>query len=256
MRSALKNRIKNVLKRFDIAITRYSHLQQLYQESRASNVINLLRELPDQTNTQLLALSHHSTSQFGQDLFALLECGFKRNGYFVEFGATNGVDLSNSLLLEREFGWSGILAEPARRWHRELRSNRHCHIETNCVWSASDSEITFEEADWGELSGARSDNSPDKEGISRTYAVRTISLLDLLDKYGAPQLIDYLSIDTEGSEYEILRTFDFDKYRFKVITCEHNHEPRREQIFSQLTANGYVRKFEKISNCDDWYVLV
>ena len=255
MHSALKNQIKRILKKFDIAITRQSHLEQLEQESRASNVIHLLRELPEQTNTELLALSHHSRSQCGQDLFALLESGFKRNGYFVEFGATDGVTLSNSFLMEKEFEWSGILAEPARRWHRDLKANRSCHIETDCVWRESNSVLTFDEADWGELSRARTPGSSDANPKGRTYSVKTISLSDLLAKYGAPRVIDFLSIDTEGSEFEILNSFDFSEYQFKVIACEHNHEPRREQIFSLLTANGYVRKFERISSYDDWYVL-
>ena len=204
MRSALKRQVKKILKRFDIAITRQSHLEQLQRESRASNVINLLRELPGQLDRRLLDLSHHSRSQFGQDLFVLFESGFRKNGYFVEFGATNGLDLSNSFLLEDEFAWSGILAEPARRWHKELRANRTCHIETHCVWSKSNSLITFEEADWGELSGVRTLQSSDSKSKGRTYAVNTISLLDLLNKYGAPRVIDYLSIDTEGSEFDIL----------------------------------------------------
>lgn len=255
MRSALKNQVRKFLKKFDIAITRQSHLEQLQKDSRANNVINLLREMPGETNRELLALSTHSRSQFGQDLFALLESGFKRDGYFVEFGATNGVDLSNSYMLEKEFAWRGILAEPARRWHRELKTNRSCHIETDCVWSESNSTLKFEEADWGELSRARTEGSPDTNIKGRTYTVNTISLMDLLAKYDAPRTIDYLSIDTEGSEYDILSKVDFAKYQFKVITCEHNHEPRREQIFSLLTGNGYTRKFEEISDCDDWYVL-
>ena len=254
MRSAFKSQIKKILKRFDIAITKQSHLEQLQRESRASNVINLLREQPERPDRQLLDLSQHSRSQFGQDLFALQQSGFRKNGYFVEFGATNGLDLSNSFLLEAEFAWSGILAEPARRWHKELMANRTCHIETDCVWSESNSHITFEEADWGELSGVCVAPASETKSKGRTYTVNTISLLDLLNKFSAPKQIDYLSIDTEGSEFDILSSFDFSKYQFNVITCEHNHEPRRENIFSLLTANGYVRKFEAISGCDDWYV--
>ena len=126
----------------------------------------------------------------------------------------------------------GILAEPARRWHKELRANRTCHIETDCVWSESNSHITFEEADWGELSGVRMASASDTKSTGRTYTVNTISLFDLLNKYGAPKEIDYLSVDTEGSEFDILSSFDFSKYQFNVITCEHNHEPRREHLFS------------------------
>jgi len=86
------------------------------------------------------------------------------------------------------------------------------------------------------------------------YTVDTISLLDMLDKYQAPRLIDFLSIDTEGSEYEILRDFDFSRYHFRVITCEHNYTPMREKIYELLTRNGYTRVFTEISFNDDWYI--
>jgi hypothetical protein len=76
----------------------------------------------------------------------------------------------------------------------------------------------------------------------------------LLDKYKAPRCIDYLSIDTEGSEYEILSNFDFERYQFRAITCEHNFQPAREKIYSLLTGKGYTRKFDKLSKFDDWYL--
>ena len=76
----------------------------------------------------------------------------------------------------------------------------------------------------------------------------------MLKKHKAPKEIDYLSIDTEGSEYEILSGFDFNEYDIKVITCEHNYGEIREKIFDLLSANGYMRKLSKFSLWDDWYV--
>ncbi len=185
---------------------------------------------------------------------------FKRNGFFVEFGATNGVFLSNTYLLEKDFGWTGILAEPAKRWHKDLRSNRTCHIDTDCVWCDSNSTLIFNEVDSAELSTidmyCSSDSHRQARKRGKTHRVKTISLADLLDKYQAPKEIDYLSIDTEGSEYEILSAFNFGKYRFKTITCEHNFRPTREKIFSLLTRNGYVRKLERLSHFDDWYTNI
>src|SRR5262245_11288155 len=52
----------------------------------------------------LIELLPKSRAQYWQDLFVLSQLNFKRNGYFVEFGATNGVSLSNSYLLERQYG--------------------------------------------------------------------------------------------------------------------------------------------------------
>jgi FkbM family methyltransferase len=188
----------------------------------------------------------------------LCELGFKTGGYFVEFGATNGLDLSNTHLLEKEFGWSGIVAEPAVRWHEALKANRSCHVETNCVWRESNKELTFNEVEFGEFSTIDSYSSldvlSDVRRHGKTYSVNTISLNDMLDKYDAPGRMDYLSIDTEGSEYDILSSLNFDKYQFATISCEHNYTPLREKIFSLLTKYGYVRKLEEISLFDDWYV--
>ena len=198
-----------------------------------------------------------SKSQFKQDIFVLSELNFKSDGFFVEFGATNGVDLSNTYLLETEFGWNGILSEPAKGYQEQLKKNRNCAIERNCVWSQSGKELDFFEAKGGVLSTLNDFVESDfhKREKRRTYKVSTISLYDMLVKHNAPKIIDYLSIDTEGSEFEILQNFDFNQYTFKIITVEHNFKKEiREKIFDLLTKHNYVRKYIAISRADDWYV--
>ncbi len=87
---------------------------------------------------ELLSKIHSKCkSQLGQEIFTLCENNFKRDGYFVEFGATNGIELSNTYVLEKEFGWNGILAEPALVWHNQLYENRSCNIDIDCVWTNS-----------------------------------------------------------------------------------------------------------------------
>ena len=197
-------------------------------------------------------------SQLGQDIFVLETCGWKRGGWFVEFGATDGKTLNNTWLLEKQFGWTGILAEPARCWHKALMaSGRTAKIDTACVWTRTGEVLQFHETDWQEVStiGAfAGDDMHDRSGAKK-YDVTTISFNDLLEKHGAPAEMDYLSIDTEGSELDILTSLDFTRYRFKVITCEHNFTPRREAIHALLTSHGYVRQREDLSQFDDWYVL-
>lgn len=78
--------------------------------------------------------------------------------------------------------------------------------------------------------------------------------MDLLARHGAPAEIDYLSVDTEGSEFDILEHFDFDRYKIRIITCEHNFTPNRERVFRLLASKGYRRKFENLSKADDGYV--
>ena len=244
MKKRLAKVANAILRRFGLKITSYQNFQVLEDYK---NVYYSILNLPNENSSQLISLADKSKSQLKQDLFALSELNFKRNGFFVEFGATNGIDLSNTYLLETEFEWSGILSEPAKCWHTELKENRKCHIETNCVWHESGSILTFNEVDVAELSTiglySDSDHHHKTRKSSHSYNVNTISLTDLLKKYNAPKEIDYLSIDTEGSEYEILRSFDFSEYQFKVITCEHNFTPNRNKIYELLTQNGYSRKY-------------
>lgn len=258
VREAVKNLVRSILRSLDIGVTRYSTLQRLCENVNAVNDMELLLGLPNRHAPLLLQYLRKSRSQYRQDLFVLSQLDFKRGGYFVEFGATNGIDLSNTYILEKEFGWNGILAEPARCWHRALCTNRRAHIETSCVWNESDSVLRFNEVDNADLSTIDSFSGTafyrEARRKGKLYDVKTISLNDLLSKYAAPTQIDYLSIDTEGSEFEILKSFDFSRHQFRVITCEHNFAPMRQKIFSLLSSNGYVRQFEELSRFDDWYV--
>jgi FkbM family methyltransferase len=199
-----------------------------------------------------------SSAQLLQDLFVRWKLGDRRDGFFVEFGATDGVELSNTLYLEKHRSWSGILAEPGRCWHPALMANRTCAIETRCVWKRTGETLLFNEVAWAELSTLQSFSQRDAHSLSRQngtlYEVETVSLNDLLAERGAPNVIDYLSIDTEGSEFEILESLDFDRYTFRIITVEHNHTADRSRVFELLSAHGYGRVFPQLSRWDDWYV--
>jgi len=207
--------------------------------------------------TSLEKLSY-SSSQLFQDLFVLYCLNDKRNGYFVEFGAADGVAYSNSYLLESAYQWTGILSEPAKVWLNDLEGNRTSIIDKRCVWSKSGEVLTFSETIIAELSTISDYVNSDRNSAIREnkdlYKVTTISLNDLLEQHNAPYDIDYLSIDTEGSEFEILNAFDFTKYSIKIITIEHNHSDRRQDIHKLLTENGYTRVFSEITAFDDWYI--
>jgi FkbM family methyltransferase len=199
-----------------------------------------------------------SRAQFLQDLWVAWELGSLRDGYFVEFGATDGVKFSNSWYLEHELGWQGILAEPAHVWQTALRQNRTCHIDARCVWIETGRTLTFNQPEIAAHATIDSFSDSDMHAESRRtgarYPVETVSLNDLLAFWRAPHRIDYLSIDTEGSELDILQHFDWSAHDVRLITVEHNHTERRALIHAFLTSKGYVRKFEALSNVDDWYV--
>ena len=85
--------------------------------------------------------------------------------------------------------------------------------------------------------------------------VETISLNDLLDYHNAPIVIDYMSIDTEGSEYEILKYYDFGMRKILCLSIEQNYRnANRELIRKLLELSGYKRVAADISQFYDWYL--
>ncbi|MHC1791167.1 FkbM family methyltransferase [Solidesulfovibrio sp.] len=204
----------------------------------------------------LEALARKSVSQLGQDLWVLEKTGYKRDGYFVEFGATDGVLLSNSWLLETQFGWQGLCAEPNPKFFERLEKNRRCIVTSQYISDATGRQVEIILAD--AYTGSRQYADDDHFGAVRAayqqtghvLTVTTVSLEDFLLQHDAPRRIDYLSIDTEGSEFEILQAFPFDQWDIRLLTVEHNHTHRRADIRALLEGHGY-RCTE--AEWDDWY---
>ena len=183
-----------------------------------------------------------SYSQEAQDLKVLLHYKLKKGGYFLEIGASDGVKFSNTYLLEQKYNWSGICVEPIKDDYNKLINNRSCHCSDLALYSKSNEELEFNIYEYNLLSGLNKHvNTYSNQPIKEKVIVKTITLNDLLEKYNAPSFIEYLSIDTEGSEYEILSVFNFTKYKFGLIHVEHNYEePKRQQIKELLLKNGYI----------------
>jgi FkbM family methyltransferase len=201
-------------------------------------------------------LENRAASQLGQDLWVLERTGQKRGGFFVEFGATDGIRFSNTWMLERDFGWLGICAEPNPQYFVRLCENRRCTVAPDCILGETGRKVEFILAD---EFGAVSDFACADVHAGRRLAYRaeghwlileSISLNDFLEKYSAPRHIDYLSIDTEGSEYDILSRFPFDRWDVQLVTVEHNFTPDRERIRELMSRNGYQVIGQK---WDDWF---
>lgn len=199
-----------------------------------------------------------SRAQLFQDLWVLERTDFQRSGFFVEIGAFDGEHLSNTYLLERTYGWSGILAEPDPRHREALKKRTRSSISDRCVAARSGETVEFWAASVPELSTigryADSDYHASRRRQHETHRLETISLLDLLKAHGAPPVVDYLSIDTEGSEYEILEAFDFASHDVRLITVEHNHGPNQAKLHALLSAKGYRQTLPDWSQFEAWYV--
>ena len=207
----------------------------------------------------LIKLYPHSHSQLFQDLAYINFFGPSENGYFVEAGGADGVSYSNSIMFERILGWKGILCEPSRVWHSELANNRVCEIDTRCLSQFSGDRIEFVDTHDPLFSGIVQDRTSvttgRKESKPRTkYIVDSVSLFDMLESYDAPKLIDFLSLDTEGGELDILKGWSGNYYEFKFVCVEHNYRNNREQLHGFMSELGYSTVLENVSKYDYWFV--
>ena len=204
-------------------------------------------------------------SQLYQDVFASFIVGEKFEKSFFEFGATDGIDLSNTYILEAYLNWTGALSEPSPQWHKELRNNRpDTNIITDCIWSESDKELDFFVSDNGVLSSLNNFKESDKISMphntkerlknGKIVSVKTISLNHVVEKEFKFKPPSYISVDTEGSEYEILKVFDFKRFRPVVFTIEHNFTELQLKVDELMKANDYLRIFKKITAFDAWYI--
>jgi hypothetical protein len=75
-----------------------------------------------------------------------------------------------------------------------------------------------------------------------------------LRKHRSPKSIDFLSVDTEGSEFEILRDFDFSEYSFGIVVCEHNFGMNQLLLDNLFKQNGYLKILNEMTLWDAWYV--
>jgi FkbM family methyltransferase len=182
-----------------------------------------------------------------------------RDGFFVEFGAQDGVSFSNTLLLEREFGWRGILAEANPRFRDHIGANRTAQTCGKCIYSETGRSIEFWDIPaYPGLSTSAEHASGDQYASQRGEApnrvvVETISLNDLLTNFEAPPTIDYMSVDTEGSELEILAAFDFSKWQVRFMGIEYNTPEREIQLDAFMESLGYQRAFRQLSPVDGLY---
>ena len=204
-------------------------------------------------------------SQLYQDVFASFIISNNFDKTFLEFGATDGLELSNSYMLENLLGWKGVLSEPSPQWHDLLKKNRiNTKIITKCIWSETGKTLDFFMSDEGIYSTLNDFVDSDKNSMpantearkkaGKVIAVETISLNDVIKQYFDNTSPSYISIDTEGSEFKILETFNFKTYRPKVFTIEHNFTESQNKIDELLSSNGYERVFRELTSFDAWYV--
>ncbi len=189
-------------------------------------------------------------SQWGQDEFVVSVLKGKRNGYFVDIGAYDGITISNTYYLEKELDWKGLCVEANPHTYNLMTECRNTEC-INIAVAPYEKEVEILLNGW---SSAINDSFTSSEILKQNFEsvkVNAITINELFERYNVPSEFDYLTIDIEGGELEILSQLDFSRWRFKVLTYEHNshlvnHEnypelvQRREKMEELLYANGYV----------------
>ncbi len=189
-----------------------------------------------------------SYSQIKQDIWVLDKLNNKKNGFFVDIGAHDGVSLSNTLLLEEQFGWNGLCVECNDGVLPKLRSSRKAKICDRPIYASDNKDLFLidpQENGDGTLAYV-TQNAGKKLNPS-------ISISTLLKEYDAPEEIDYISLDIEGGELNVLQSFDFKKYNVKCWTIEHNVDQGNTNNFINialiLLTYGYLVKWH------DWDIF-
>lgn len=201
--------------------------------------------------------SIESHSQLFQDFLPLFFLDRKIQGFFVEVGVGNGVDNSNSYMLENQFQWNGILVEPNPVFSSSILKNRKSKLVKMAAGGSDDSEHTLIGTQNGEYSYIKTNFSGKGNHRKAIFeqVVKTKTLNLILQEAMAPKIIDFLSVDVEGFELEVLKGINFTEWKFKVVCIEHNYnEVKKANIQKILHENGYINMLPYASQFDSYYV--
>jgi hypothetical protein len=180
---------------------------------------------------------------------------FRQQGFYLDLAANDAIEASNTYALDRLYNWSGLCIEPLERHHAGLLRHRTCSLAQAVVGSGG--PATFLHApNFHEQSGLAGPqhtwtaNSSDRAW--RRERVMTVPLLHLLRMARAPRTIDYFSLDCEGCEHDVMRSFPWEHHDIGVMTVE---RPGRK-LHRLLMAHGMcvATNFFGLPNADLLYL--
>lgn len=184
----------------------------------------------------------------------------KEDGFFVEAGAFDGIHGSCTFTLEKFFNWRGLLVEPGTTF-RALEKNRCRSICENVCLSDKNGTVLFVDSENSGYSGIKEKliyieekhrlrwGKPKDQWKSGKFIermVESITFYDLLKKHNAPEVIDYVAFDMEGSEYDTLKVFPFDQYKILAFSIE------GDSCNELLISKGYIRVSNQFSTKAPW----
>ena len=208
--------------------------------------IQLLKIIANQTIKMLTGMDFQG--QYDQDMFACLYFGCKKEGFYIDIGAHDGKSLSNTIIFEN-LGWKGICVEPLPDVFKILKQNRRCDCFNVAISETSDESLEFIRAKGVEMLSGLSNQMTEvhkkriikeKGEIEKIY-VKTLTFTDLMSNYPEIRNVDFLSVDVEGAEISIIKTIDFNKYNFNLITVENSGEIKgnAQKLINFMEEQGY-----------------
>jgi FkbM family methyltransferase len=208
-----------------------------------------------------LFAEYHSQKGVGQDKY-LNEEVFKnkKGGVFVDIGAYDGVSLSNTYFFEKEMGWSGVCIEPNPKAFQKLKKARSSICVNGCISDSKEparflllgkdgSEIEMlsgllTKYDPRHLGRIKRESELGEDPKAEVITVPCFLLQDILKKQGISK-VDYLSLDTEGGELEILKTIDFSAIDIDIIDVENNYGNPAFKTFLESKGFVLIKKLEQ-----------
>ena len=177
--------------------------------------------------------------------------GYK-NGFYVDVGAHDGISFNNTLYFEKHNNWSGINIEPIKKVFDDLVMNRPNNINLNCAVCNNDGETEFlcntgytemisgikDYFDVRHLQRLQRENKQ-HGSITEVIKVETKKLETILSENDISH-INYLSIDVEGAEFEVIKSINFDKVFIDVIGFENNYNDVSIPIVEYLNNKGFI----------------
>lgn len=196
------------------------------------------------------------SSQYGQDRF-LNENFFKnkKNGIFVDIGAHDGMTGSNSFFFEKFLNWKGLCVEPIPSVYETLVKNRSCFCEQVAIWKENCVKKFKIIEGYSEMLSGLTDCYHDehKKRIfneirqfnqkENEILVNCVNINDLFSKFNLLK-IDFLSIDVEGCEKDILESIDHSKYTIDFLTVENNYNDLSFREILKKSGFSLVKKLE------------
>lgn len=187
-------------------------------------------------------------SQLEQDRIVDEYLKHKEDGFFIEIGANDGIDGSNTAFFEKFRNWKGICIEPGPNEFKRLTQNRTSININACVSNyAGESDYIHIDGYSAMLSGLLENynqahvnriNSEmaQRGGTIKQLKMPVLTLQSILDEHSVTE-VDYCSIDTEGSEFEIVSSIDYAKTNVRIFSIENNYGENRIHEF--LKSKGY-----------------